>query len=101
MNGGEGDDNYAKNYTPQMCVQQRLALLVEAEAADLLHHGVAPPGSIGIADLGCASGANTLSLISAAIDAAHHRCAAAGAPCPEIGIFLNDLPGNDFNAVFK
>jgi jasmonate O-methyltransferase len=51
-----------------------------------------PPQSIGVADLGCLSGPNTLFLVSTAVDAARCRCAAAGAPCPEIRIFLNDLP---------
>jgi jasmonate O-methyltransferase len=52
-----------------------------------------PPRSIGVADLGCLSGPNTLFLVSTTVDAARCRCAAAGAPCLEIRVFLNDLPG--------
>ncbi|XP_062217711.1 probable methyltransferase TCM_000168 [Phragmites australis] len=101
MNGGEGDASYAKNSTPQRRVQQRLAPLVEAAVADVCRDAASVPRSIGIADLGCSSGPNTLFLVSAAVDAVRRRCAAAGATCPELHVFLNDLPDNDFNAVFR
>ncbi|KAL6634568.1 hypothetical protein ACP70R_027239 [Stipagrostis hirtigluma subsp. patula] len=101
MNGGEGDASYAKNSTPQRLVQQRLVPLVEAAVAELCRDAAAVPRSVGVADLGCSSGPNTLFLVSAAVDAVRRRCAAAGPPCPELRVFLNDLPGNDFNAVFR
>ncbi|KAK3144687.1 hypothetical protein QOZ80_4AG0316370 [Eleusine coracana subsp. coracana] len=102
MNGGEGDTSYAKNSTPQRRVQQRLTQLVEAAVMDLWAGTAATlPPSIGIADLGCSSGPNTLFLVTVAIDAVRHRCAAAGSPCPEFRVYLNDLPDNDFNAVFR
>ncbi|TVU29643.1 hypothetical protein EJB05_21219, partial [Eragrostis curvula] len=82
--------------------QQRLVPLVEAAVADLCPDSAAGvPRSIGIADLGCSSGPNTLFLVSVAVDALRHRCAAAGVARPEVRVFLNDLPDNDFNTVFR
>ncbi|GJM85301.1 hypothetical protein PR202_ga01738 [Eleusine coracana subsp. coracana] len=61
----------------------------------------AMPQSIGVADLGCSAGPNTMFLVSAAVDAVRRRCAAAGAAFPNIRVYLNDLPDNDFNTVFR
>lgn len=61
------------------------------------------PTSIGIADLGCSSGPNTLSTIKEILDAV---VAAASRDSnnklvPEFRVYLNDLPTNDFNAIFQ
>nr|VDD05674.1 unnamed protein product [Brassica rapa] len=61
------------------------------------------PKSLGIADLGCSSGPNTLSTIRdiiKTVEIAHHR-EIPKQPLPEFSIFLNDLPQNDFNSIFK
>ncbi|KAL0790882.1 hypothetical protein Bca101_007128 [Brassica carinata] len=61
------------------------------------------PKSLGIADLGCSSGPNTLSTIRdiiKTVEIAHHR-ELPNQPLPEFSIFLNDLPQNDFNSIFK
>ncbi|KAF8095571.1 hypothetical protein N665_0330s0052 [Sinapis alba] len=61
------------------------------------------PKSLGIADLGCSLGPNTLSTIRdiiKAIEFAHHR-EIPNQPLPEFSVFLNDLPQNDFNSIFK
>ncbi|TVU29677.1 hypothetical protein EJB05_21254, partial [Eragrostis curvula] len=95
MNGGEG--------TPRR-VQKKLAPLVEAAVADLCSGAASGvPRSIGVADLSCSSGPkpNTLFLVSVAVDALSRRCAAAGAGCPEVRVYINDLLGNDFNTVFR
>ncbi|CAI0447378.1 unnamed protein product [Linum tenue] len=53
-----------------------------------------------MADLGCASGPNTLLLVSEVIKVVHKLSTELGQECPELHIFLNVLPGNDFNHVF-
>ncbi|KAG2319179.1 hypothetical protein Bca4012_054567 [Brassica carinata] len=61
------------------------------------------PKSLGIADLGCSSGPNTLYTIRDIIKAvifAHHR-EIPDVPLPELSFFLNDLPKNDFDSIFK
>lgn len=59
--------------------------------------------SLGIADLGCSSGPNTLStikdIIKAVVVTHHHEI--PNQPLPELSFFLNDLPGNDFNSIFQ
>lgn len=59
------------------------------------------PESIGIADLGCSSGPNSLLVISEIIDIIHAKCRNLGRPSPEFRVSLNDLPGNDFNSIFE
>ncbi|CAN4083325.1 unnamed protein product [Withania somnifera] len=56
------------------------------------------PKSIGIADLGCSSGPNTLSNIKDILDKIEGTCRKAVA---EFRVYLNDLPTNDFNAIFQ
>jgi len=64
------------------------------------------PASMSIADLGCGTGPNALLLVSDAVEAVLAAAKGTGddgevlAP-PELHVFLNDLPENDFNAVFR
>ncbi|KAB1201919.1 Salicylate carboxymethyltransferase [Morella rubra] len=59
------------------------------------------PRSLVIADLGCSSGPNTLFVVSELIKAVDKLREELGRQSPEYQVFLNDLPGNDFNTVFK
>lgn len=51
-----------------------------------------------VADLGCSSGPNTLAVVSMVLDALAGRCEKKPV---RVQFFLNDLPGNDFNLVFR
>ncbi|KAF9614587.1 hypothetical protein IFM89_019370 [Coptis chinensis] len=53
-----------------------------------------------IADFGCSSGPNTLSVIKEIINAVRGTSRRAKSPGPEFRVFLNDLPSNDFNSIF-
>lgn len=60
------------------------------------------PESFTVADLGCASGANTLTLVEAIIGTIGEVCSGGrGNPLPEFSVLLSDLPTNDFNTVFS
>lgn len=60
------------------------------------------PKSIGIADLGCSSGPNTLSNIKDILDKIEGTSSnKLKQSAPEFRVFLNDLPTNDFNAIFQ
>lgn len=58
------------------------------------------PESMGIADLGCSSGPTALMAISNIINAVCRASFQTGIPLPELRVWLNDLPPNDFNQVF-
>lgn len=57
--------------------------------------------SLRIADLGCSSGPNALLAVSEIIIAVEMFCRKFNHKSPEYNVFLNDLPGNDFNNLFK
>uniref|UniRef100_A0ACD5YYC4 Uncharacterized protein n=1 Tax=Avena sativa TaxID=4498 RepID=A0ACD5YYC4_AVESA len=101
MAGGEGETSYLNNST-----HQRKALLETGAAlekvvrelyADLLHPRMT------VVDLGCSSGQNTLIFVSKVIEAIGRGWDKPKSGCNpvEIQFFLNDLPGNDFNHVFR
>ncbi|KAG6647007.1 hypothetical protein CIPAW_07G048700 [Carya illinoinensis] len=60
------------------------------------------PKSLVIAHLGCSSGPNTLFIVSELIKVVDQlRRESRHDQSPEYQVFLNDLPGNDFNTIFK
>ncbi|KAK3005169.1 LOW QUALITY PROTEIN: hypothetical protein RJ639_015640 [Escallonia herrerae] len=60
------------------------------------------PKKICIADLGCSSGPNTLFVVSELIKTVKSICKKLGHhQSPEFLVYLNDLPGNDFNTIFR
>ncbi|KAI7739401.1 hypothetical protein M8C21_010744, partial [Ambrosia artemisiifolia] len=59
------------------------------------------PKTLIMADLGCSSGPNTLLVASELIKSIHKiRLKLGHDESPEIQIYLNDLPHNDFNTIF-
>lgn len=59
------------------------------------------PKSIGIADLGCSSGPNTLSIIKDILQAIQWTSQKIMHHSAEFRVYFNDLPTNDFNSIFK
>ncbi|CAN6310477.1 unnamed protein product [Urochloa humidicola] len=99
MTGGDGETSYAKNSAMQSGVQSMLKPLIEEAISDLCGGAAGAPPCFRVADLGCASGPNALALASAAVDAV--RRLQLERRCREVCVYLNDLPNNDFNTVFK
>ena len=58
------------------------------------------PKCLMLADMGCGSGPNALLVVSEIMEAMNAACRNLNRPMLEFGVFLNDLPGNDFNALF-
>ncbi|KAK6162740.1 hypothetical protein DH2020_002581 [Rehmannia glutinosa] len=60
------------------------------------------PKCMKMADLGCSSGPNTVFLISHIMDTIQDLCKHNNLNnLPQLEVFLNDLPHNDFNNLFK
>ncbi|KAI3807325.1 hypothetical protein L1987_23251 [Smallanthus sonchifolius] len=59
------------------------------------------PKSMGVEDLGCSSGQNSLTAVSQIMHKVVTASQKIGLPIPELRVSLNDLPGNDFNEIFK
>ncbi|KAK8696178.1 hypothetical protein V6N13_001315 [Hibiscus sabdariffa] len=67
----------------------------------MIYSNVVDLESMGIADLGCSSGPNTLSVISEIMDTVEAANRRLGRRLvSELRVFLNDLYSNDFNEVF-
>ncbi|KAG6711669.1 hypothetical protein I3842_05G067000 [Carya illinoinensis] len=59
------------------------------------------PECVKLADFGCSSGPNTLLLVWEILDIIHATCQRVNRKAPMFQVFLNDLPGNDFNTIFR
>ncbi|KAK8627877.1 hypothetical protein V6N13_135474 [Hibiscus sabdariffa] len=55
---------------------------------------------MGISDLGCSSGPNTLSIMSEIVGVVQATCGHLGCPLSEFRLFLNYLYSNVFNYLF-
>ncbi|KAJ4981900.1 hypothetical protein NE237_032737 [Protea cynaroides] len=99
MNGGSGDTSYATNSILQKQVITKAKPVVIGSISDL--YTTNPSPCLRVADLGCSSGPNTLLVITEIIEAIDEICHQLNHNTPEFQVFLNDLPSNDFNAIFK
>ncbi|CAL1360876.1 unnamed protein product [Linum trigynum] len=101
MNGGTEDSSYAANSLLQRKVISMTRPIIEEAAVGLVSSSNFCGRNLAIADLGCASGPNTLFAMSELIKAVAKVSRELGHESPEFQVFLNDLPGNDFNSVFR
>ncbi|KAJ6288403.1 hypothetical protein OIU76_024398 [Salix suchowensis] len=99
MNGGRGEKSYAQNSSLQRKVISMTKPIAKEAITNLYRKTF--PASLAIADLGCSSGPNTLYAVSELVKAVDEVRRKLGHQSPEYQVLLNDLPGNDFNAIFK
>ncbi|TYH93463.1 hypothetical protein ES332_A13G256100v1 [Gossypium tomentosum] len=92
--------SYANNSSLQKKVQLKTRPFLEDTIKDMLSKMVPVP-CIKVADLGCASGPNTFFPACEIVGIVTRICGEAHSESPELQVFLNDLPQNDFNTVFK
>ncbi|OIW20828.1 hypothetical protein TanjilG_23988 [Lupinus angustifolius] len=59
------------------------------------------PRCLSIAELGCASGPNAFIVVSEIINIVEKLCREMNHKSLEYNVLMNDLPGNDFNNIFK
>ncbi|XVE75468.1 hypothetical protein DITRI_Ditri12bG0096000 [Diplodiscus trichospermus] len=108
MNGGDKGTSYANNSLVQNALLLKTRPIMEDAIKGMMFNIKLLPTCIKIADLGRAAGPNTFLTISGVIDTINSiRCCQQqqqhqheNSPL-EFQVFLNDLPGNDFNTVFN
>ncbi|XP_050236083.1 7-methylxanthosine synthase 1-like [Mercurialis annua] len=99
MNAGDGNNSYANNSLLQKKVMQRAKPVLRESISELYRKNFSD--CIKIADMGCSSGPNTLVPIREIIDAIDDACNRLKRKAPVLQLFLNDLPTNDFNSIFR
>ncbi|PIN16622.1 Salicylate carboxymethyltransferase [Handroanthus impetiginosus] len=99
MKGGIGDTSYSNNSS----LQKRAADKVKHITLETMEEMflATRPKSLGIADLGCSSGPNTLSNIKELVGVVEKASRHIMQLPPEFRVYLNDLPTNDFNTIFQ
>ncbi|PPD96510.1 hypothetical protein GOBAR_DD06464 [Gossypium barbadense] len=100
MNPADHEISYANNSFYQKEVLVKVRPIVEEAITDMLKK-IGVPTCMKVVDMGCASGPNTFQAVSHVIDTVHGMCQQQELKLPEFEVLLNDLPGNDFNSVFK
>ncbi|KAL2892712.1 Salicylate carboxymethyltransferase, partial [Bienertia sinuspersici] len=102
MNKGQGESSYAKNCTVQDKILSLTKSYVEEAIQGYFMNDI--PETMVIADLGCSSGPTALDAVWGIIDVIISKYRKMNGKShstpPKFMVFLNDLPGNDFNEVF-
>ncbi|KAI3866769.1 hypothetical protein MKX03_000864 [Papaver bracteatum] len=110
MNKGISEISYSSNSSVQKKAMYKTKPVVEEAVLDVLskfHSSTATISateknqSICVAELGCSSGPTALLVISNLLDTIYNKYRESTMVMPEILVFLNDLPENDFNTLFK
>ncbi|KAI7995262.1 Loganic acid O-methyltransferase [Camellia lanceoleosa] len=104
MNGGNGTYSYSKNSS----IQREASIIVEALINEVIAEKLdienisSTSNPIRIADLGCASGTNTIFATQNIIEVVEklYRSKGFESKIPEFQVLFNDLPTNDFNTLF-
>ncbi|GAB4838436.1 hypothetical protein Ancab_039849 [Ancistrocladus abbreviatus] len=99
MKEGTGKDSYANNSKYQERVIEEVKTILEESLQHLYQTKLVD--RLVLADLGCSSGPNVHKVLLEIIDAVDQTCQSLNHQLPEFQVFLNDLPGNDFNTLFK
>ncbi|GMI84178.1 hypothetical protein like AT3G11480 [Hibiscus trionum] len=100
MNPKDRDISYANNSSLQKNVLLKTRPFLEDTIKDMLTK-ILPVTCIKVADLGCASGPNAFFPTYEIIDTIARICQESHRDSLELQVFLNDLPQNDFNTVFR
>ncbi|KAK8634246.1 hypothetical protein V6N13_015074 [Hibiscus sabdariffa] len=92
------------SYADNSSLQKNILLKTSSILEDSIRHmlmKIYPVTCIKVADLGCASGPNAFFPTCKVMETITRICQQEHWESPELQVFLNDLPHNDFNAVFR
>ncbi|PIN15875.1 Salicylate carboxymethyltransferase [Handroanthus impetiginosus] len=101
MNAGNDEVSYANNSALQKFVISEALPVLDGTLKEMFSHAHnGYPKSLKIVDLGCSSGPNTFFIMSHILDTIEDLYQKKNLP-HEFEVYLNDLPDNDFNNLFK
>ncbi|KAJ4835802.1 hypothetical protein Tsubulata_029236, partial [Turnera subulata] len=75
--------------------------ILEEAVSQLCRESLAEDNCLRMADMGCSSGPNALLPLWEIIETIDSTFRASDQKAPALQFFLNDLPGNDFNTIFR
>lgn len=101
MTKGDGEDSYLKNSEILQKIMASTLTKFEKAVQSLFDHDLFPCNVLNVADLGCSTGPNTFLTMSTVLRTISDKCHELNLQIPEIQFYLNDLPSNDFNTLFK
>lgn len=104
MKGGDGDTSYARvSLFSQLKVIQVIKPILEHEICERMsfENLKGGDGVFRVADLGCATGINTLIVADTIVQAVQATCSAHCVEVPEFEVNFVDLPSNDFNSLLR
>uniref|UniRef100_A0A453RFA4 Benzoate carboxyl methyltransferase n=1 Tax=Aegilops tauschii subsp. strangulata TaxID=200361 RepID=A0A453RFA4_AEGTS len=103
MATGNGENSYAANSRLQEKAILETRPMLRKAIEEVYKSLSDRRSTMVVADLGCSSGPNTLRVVSEVIGAVqfYTRKSEEQRRAVEVQFFLNDLPGNDFNLVFR
>lgn len=104
MKGGNGDSSYATNSLLQLKMALAIKPLLEHSIYKTVRSvvGVKEADNVfRIADLGCATGMNTLLAADTIVRAVKLTSSHHSMGVPEFQVYFADLPSNDFNTLFR
>lgn len=100
MNDGNCKCSYANSSILQRSMMLKSGKVLEDTIENYGAHGF--PECFKLADLGCSSGPNSFLFVANIVKIVHAVCQKKNVKAPdEFQVFLNDLPNNDFNTLFK
>lgn len=105
MKGGDGDTSYAhvSLFSGQLKVIQVIKPIMEHGIRERMSFEKLKGGDgvFRVADLGCATGVNTLIVADTIVHAVQATCSAHCVEVPEFEVNFVDLPSNDFNSLLR
>ncbi|KAL3692934.1 hypothetical protein R1sor_006585 [Riccia sorocarpa] len=99
MTHGEGENSYAKNSSAQQKMTRKIWPLYVDAIKTLNLPG--PKEVLRIVDFGCGSGPNCIENVEVIIEYVLKRYAEERKERPDIQVYFQDVPTNDFNTLFK
>ncbi|XP_059669690.1 probable caffeine synthase 4 [Cornus florida] len=101
LNRGEGESRYAQNSKFTQKVASITKPILENSVQSLFSKGFHQCKLLNVADLGCSAVPNTFSVLQTVKETVEKKCMESNCQTLESQFYLNDLPGNDFNSLFK